>query len=217
MNLTQSPQIFDLYSDRAFLIVLAALVAYVIVAAVLTFYVVAQRRANRQDQKRLKKYRDEFSALKSQSDMVRDIVTLTSTRLIAAESEIATLKLALQQQSPITPLNTIEIKPQAVAHGDESETVMFEPIEEEPVAPAYDSFPPDDLTRIWGIGPGNQKKLQEQGVFYFEQIAAWTDDEAERFNDILLFKGRIQREGWVKQAIRFVEQKQQQRQPLRAA
>ncbi len=214
MNFTQSPPVFDLYSDRAFLIVLAALVAYVIVAAVLTFYVVAQRRANRQDQKRLKKYRDEFSALKSQSEMVRDIVTLTTTRLMAAESEIASLKLALTQATQVATTNTITIKPEPVAQGDESATILFEPIAEEPVAPAYDSFPPDDLTRIWGVGPGNQKKLQEQGVFYFEQIAAWNDDEAERFNEILAFKGRIQREGWVKQAIRFVEQKQQQ---LRAA
>src|SRR5690606_18717680 len=34
---------------------------------------------------------------------------------------------------------------------------------------------PDKLTRIKGIGPVNERKLHEHGIFHFEQIAAWTE------------------------------------------
>ncbi|MDA8745362.1 hypothetical protein N9N28_12065 [Rubripirellula amarantea] len=59
---------------------------------------------------------------------------------------------------------------------------------------------PDDLTELWGIGAVNQQRLNEHGVFFFEQIAHWTQEHVSAFNDILGFKGRIEREGWVSQA-----------------
>ncbi len=34
----------------------------------------------------------------------------------------------------------------------------------------------DDLQRIKGVGPVNEKHLHELGVFHFDQIAAWTRD-----------------------------------------
>ena len=58
----------------------------------------------------------------------------------------------------------------------------------------------DDLTEIWGIGGVNQRKLQEHGVYFFEQISQWTASNALAFNAILGFKGRIEREGWISQA-----------------
>ena len=66
----------------------------------------------------------------------------------------------------------------------------------------YKSAPdhPDDLTQLWGIGSVNQQRLNEHGVYFFEQIAHWTNDHVSAFNDILGFKGRIEREDWVTQA-----------------
>ena len=35
----------------------------------------------------------------------------------------------------------------------------------------------DDLQRIKGIGPVNQKRVHELGIYHFDQIAAWTREE----------------------------------------
>ena len=59
---------------------------------------------------------------------------------------------------------------------------------------------PDNLTRIKGIGPINEKKLNEHGIFHFDQIAAWKAADVKQAEDYLAFDGRIKREEWVKQA-----------------
>lgn len=58
----------------------------------------------------------------------------------------------------------------------------------------------DDLKQINGIGPKLEKLLNKIGVFYFHQIASWTDQQTEYVDDKLRFKGRIGRDNWRKQA-----------------
>ncbi len=71
----------------------------------------------------------------------------------------------------------------------------------------------DDLKRIWGIGPTIEKRLNEMGVYRFEQIGRWSDDEIERFQEQLPeFPGRIRRDAWVKVAREQYQKKY--RQPL---
>jgi len=67
-------------------------------------------------------------------------------------------------------------------------------------APQASSTPQDKLTRIRGIGPVLEKKLHGLGVFHFSQIAGWSQDDIDRIAEHLSFKGRIEREEWVKQA-----------------
>lgn len=66
----------------------------------------------------------------------------------------------------------------------------------------FDSAPdnPDDLTKISGVGPVILQKLNEAGVYKFEQIASWDDNVIEEFGERLAFKDRIGREDWVAQA-----------------
>jgi branched-chain amino acid transport system ATP-binding protein len=59
---------------------------------------------------------------------------------------------------------------------------------------------PDRLTRIKGIGPVNEKKLNEHGIFHFDQIAAWSEADIKAAEAYLAFDGRIAREDWVGQA-----------------
>jgi branched-chain amino acid transport system ATP-binding protein len=59
---------------------------------------------------------------------------------------------------------------------------------------------PDDLLAIKGIGPVNQKKLNEHGIFHFDQIAAWKKADIEAAEAYLAFDGRIAREDWIGQA-----------------
>jgi NADH-quinone oxidoreductase subunit E len=58
----------------------------------------------------------------------------------------------------------------------------------------------EDLQRIKGVGPVNEKHLHGLGVFHFDQIAAWTRAEIRWVGTYLAFPGRIDREQWVAQA-----------------
>ncbi|RWN88791.1 MAG: ATP-binding cassette domain-containing protein [Mesorhizobium sp.] len=58
----------------------------------------------------------------------------------------------------------------------------------------------DNLTRIKGIGTVNEKKLNDHGIFHFDQIGAWKKADVEAAEAYLAFDGRIAREEWVKQA-----------------
>lgn len=61
----------------------------------------------------------------------------------------------------------------------------------------------DDLTRIKGVGPGLNEKLNSNGVYHFWQIAAWGPAEIAFMDDQLSFKGRIERDNWIAQATEF--------------
>lgn len=58
----------------------------------------------------------------------------------------------------------------------------------------------DNLRRLIGIGPVNEKLLKAQGVTSFAQIAAWTAADIKRIEDVMNFDGRIARERWIEQA-----------------
>ncbi len=58
----------------------------------------------------------------------------------------------------------------------------------------------DDLKKLSGVGPALEKKLLENGVTTFAQIAAWSADDVAAMDEKLSFKGRIEREGWIEQA-----------------
>jgi len=59
---------------------------------------------------------------------------------------------------------------------------------------------PDDLQLITGIGPKIESTLQSLGIYSFAQIAAWTPAERAWVDGYLSFRGRIEREDWMKQA-----------------
>lgn len=63
----------------------------------------------------------------------------------------------------------------------------------------------DDLTRISGVGPVIVKKLHALDVTSFAQIAAWTPEDIADMDDKLNFKGRIDRDEWLKQAAEFAK------------
>ncbi|MEL6373956.1 MAG: NADH-quinone oxidoreductase subunit NuoE [Pseudomonadota bacterium] len=58
----------------------------------------------------------------------------------------------------------------------------------------------DDLKRIKGIGPVNETRLNELGIYHFDQIAGWERPQVRWVGVYLAFPGRIDREDWVGQA-----------------
>ena len=63
----------------------------------------------------------------------------------------------------------------------------------------------DDLKKISGVGPKLEGVLHSIGVFHFDQIAAWGPEEVAYMDDKLSFKGRIDRDEWIKQAQEFMK------------
>jgi branched-chain amino acid transport system ATP-binding protein len=66
----------------------------------------------------------------------------------------------------------------------------------------------DKLIVIKGIGPVNERKLNEHGIFHFDQIAAWKKADIIAAEAYLAFDGRIAREDWIGQAKKLAKQSQ---------
>jgi predicted flap endonuclease-1-like 5' DNA nuclease len=61
--------------------------------------------------------------------------------------------------------------------------------------------PPDELTRMKGLGPKAAALLAGLGVTRYDQIAGWGAADVERVDAQMgAFKGRIVRDRWVEQA-----------------
>ena len=58
----------------------------------------------------------------------------------------------------------------------------------------------DDLKLISGVGPKLETTLNGLGFWHFSQIAKWTKGDVAIVDDELSFKGRIERDDWIKQA-----------------
>jgi small subunit ribosomal protein S2 len=55
----------------------------------------------------------------------------------------------------------------------------------------------DDLTKLTGVGPELEKKLNEAGVFHYWQVAVMTDADIASVDAELKLNGRIARDGWI--------------------
>jgi NADH-quinone oxidoreductase subunit E len=58
----------------------------------------------------------------------------------------------------------------------------------------------DNLTRIKGIGVKIEGVLNEKGIYHFDQIAEWTEEQIRWVDENIAFPGRVAREQWVEQA-----------------
>ncbi len=58
----------------------------------------------------------------------------------------------------------------------------------------------DDLKKISGVGPKLEEKLNNLGIYHFSQIESFSDEDIEKVDSELNFKGRIVREDWLGQA-----------------
>ena len=87
--------------------------------------------------------------------------------------------------------DTMSEMPDGVAAGMQRKPELFE-------APRGSA---DDLKRLRGIGPKLEESLNRLGVWHFSQIAAWDEAEAAWIDEHLEgFKGRVQRDDWIRQA-----------------
>jgi len=64
---------------------------------------------------------------------------------------------------------------------------------------------PDDLTKLNGVGPQLEKKLNEAGIFHYWQLGAMQPADAAKLDADLKLNGRIERDGWIAQARGLIE------------
>ena len=82
-------------------------------------------------------------------------------------------------------------------------------VEEEPEKkPALLSSPrngkKDALTKIKGLGPKLEEKLNTAGIYHFDQIASWTEADFEWLGENTTFANRAKKDDWVSQAKSFI-------------
>jgi len=91
-----------------------------------------------------------------------------------------------------------------------AEAAPVEPALIEDIAGAFELLEaprgaPDELTKLNGVGPQLEKRLNEAGVFHFWQIAAMKAEDMARLDAELKLNGRIERDGWSQQARELLE------------
>ena len=93
-------------------------------------------------------------------------------------------------------------KKEKKAEPKEEKSAASEGRVDEKLGMVYDSAPSevDDLKEIGGVGPKLEEKLNSIGVYKYEQIANWKKSNIEEFDELLSFKGRIERDEWVAKA-----------------
>jgi large subunit ribosomal protein L21 len=115
----------------------------------------------------------------------------------------ANAERASQPKKVATKKAAVKTEDAAAAPKAEAKAKAEKPVAEKKAAPKKAdamSEGGDVLSTIKGIGPGIAKKLDDQGITTFAQIAAWTDADVEAIEEKLSFKGRVGREDWIAQA-----------------
>ncbi len=90
-------------------------------------------------------------------------------------------------------------KPETKKAAPKAEKADDKPADAAPLFKAPEGKP-DDLKKISGVGPVLEKKLNALGITKYAQVAAFTKAEIDQVDDVLSFKGRIEREDWLSQA-----------------
>jgi small subunit ribosomal protein S2 len=64
---------------------------------------------------------------------------------------------------------------------------------------------PDDLTKLTGVGPQLEKKLNDAGIYHYWQLAAMKPEDVTKVDADLKLHGRIDRDNWVPQARTLID------------
>ncbi|PLP60469.1 NADH-ubiquinone dehydrogenase [Mesorhizobium loti] len=140
--------------------------------------------------------RDETSAARAPATRAR-----AATRKLIAEAQSAAEKITEPVAETVDDVQSVET---SMDEAPIAATAALMPEDfRKPVAidrPAA----PDDLKAITGVGPKLEKVLNDIGIWTYAQVAAWTATEVAWVDDYLGFKGRVERDGWLKQAAALV-------------
>jgi len=92
---------------------------------------------------------------------------------------------------------------ETIEEDDSKETAQEEGIKPE-LFSSEEGVSKDELTQIKGIGPKMEDKLNEAGIYNFEQIANWSEDNLKWLEQNTTFAHRAKKDLWVNQAKELV-------------
>ncbi|MEL6532099.1 MAG: 50S ribosomal protein L21 [Pseudomonadota bacterium] len=157
------------------------------------------KRRRKHSSKRKKGHRQQLTLLRVTEIMAKGAEKSGVKAAVGAGSVAAVAAVAAAAKPKAKPAaKKAEAAPKAEA------PKAAKPKAEKPkAAPKAAASGADDLKKLSGVGPALEKKLHENGVTSFAQIAAWTPEDVADMDDKLSFKGRIERDGWIEQAAKL--------------
>jgi predicted flap endonuclease-1-like 5' DNA nuclease len=124
------------------------------------------------------------------------------------DSEASTARYRIRQLEFQVQENEEQIKNLTIKMQSEHLRKEKSPGSDLPFIRSVDPDKRDDLTKIRGIGPFIEKRLNIIGIYTYEQLAELTPELVERVGAAIeFFPHRIVRDGWVSQAIKLHEAK----------
>ena len=123
-----------------------------------------------------------------------------SAAAIAAMKPASNKPARAEQGKPAPKAKAVKAKPAAKPAKAEAKPAKAEAKPAAKPAAKKAASGADDLKQLSGVGPALEKKLHENGVTTFAQIAGWSKADIDDMDGKLSFKGRIEREDWVAQA-----------------
>ncbi len=121
-------------------------------------------------------------ALQRQIERNRKQETVHRAVVAQLEGDKARLRATVSQSAPTPDPQAPEAVPSSVRRGLPQRTT-------------------DELTQLSGVGPAFAAGMRRAGIETFAQIAAWSDEDVERYAGLLgAHASRIQRDRWVEQA-----------------
>ena len=133
----------------------------------------------------LKQYQRRYENLKEETDSIRKTADQLRSELAEERTREASLQTALEIKQAPEKQPTPE-KPDQIRSR---------------FTPSTWQTKKDDLTLISGIGPAIQRKLNDLGIYSFQQISEFTPQDIDSVAESLkVFRGRIGRDNWIGQA-----------------
>ena len=163
------------------------------------------KRRRKHSSQRTKGHRQKLTLVK-----VTDILAsgADATGVKAAIGTGSVSGFAIEAAAPAPAAKPAKAKAKAKAEAPAAEAAAVEGTKPANLLTEARDGQPDDLKKISGVGPKLEGLLHTNGVFHFDQIAAWTSSEIAYMDDQLSFKGRIERDGWIDQAKQFAAEKE---------
>jgi len=153
------------------------------------------------ENEKLQRHKTELeSSLKESRKETREV----QSRLLEIENEIGTLRYRNRQlefQTKELEESNAKLK---VEIGDLSERKEKKSISDHPFVRPVEPDEKNDLTKIKGVGPFIEKRLNMIGIYTFQQLAELSPEMIDRVGTAIeFFPHRIIRDNWVGQARAF--------------
>ncbi len=156
--------------------------------------------------KRLETLEDRLTKVEQENELLKNQISSSPTATVATDS--SSTVLIDKVDNTVKPVLPAEIDTGVVEEEPEIKIQDEHPVWSKRID--INEYDKDDLTLIEGIGPFLEKKLNDIGIFAFEQIAGLqTSDLPNLTRMIGHIPGRIEQDNWIGQAQMLMETKQE--------